>query len=295
VKIQDIRLFAGIVAIYCLSPAFAQKQSVPHLVQFSGTVQQAAARPVAGITFALYKDQEGGAPMWMETQNVALDENGPYTALLGSTKRDGLPAELFTSGEARWLGVQPEGQTEQPRALLLSVPYALKAVDAETVGGLPPAAFVLAPSAASGGSAAGSPAAAAPAVDVPASGAANVQLPEWLEAVNGDFFPDERSGVARMERDWRSYLEQTAADLRKSDATSASEQNEHAGTARALAKQGNVVLRDVDAADSGRLRKSEIGLTGAAPAGFCTAPTEASASWLATILALCQIRQELPS
>jgi hypothetical protein len=51
---------------------------------------------------------------------------------------------LFTSGEARWLGVQAEGQGQQPRVLLLSVPYALKAADAETVGGLPASAFVLA-------------------------------------------------------------------------------------------------------------------------------------------------------
>ena len=59
---------------------------------------------------------------------------------------NGLPKELFVSGEARWLGVQPEGQAEQPRVLLLSVPYALKAADAETIGGLPPSAFVLAAS-----------------------------------------------------------------------------------------------------------------------------------------------------
>lgn len=85
--------------------------------------------------------------MWLETQNVALDENGRYTVLLGATKRDGLPTELFTSGEARWLGVQPEGQPEQPRVLLLSVPYALKAADSETIGGFPPSAFLLAPAA----------------------------------------------------------------------------------------------------------------------------------------------------
>jgi len=51
---------------------------------------------------------------------------------------------LFVSGEARWLGVQVAGQPKQPRVLLLSVPYALKAADAETIGGLPPSAFVLA-------------------------------------------------------------------------------------------------------------------------------------------------------
>src|SRR4029077_12023066 len=45
---------------------------------------------------------------------------------------------------ARWLGVTVNGGQEQPRVLLLSVPYALKAADAETIGVLLRAAFVLA-------------------------------------------------------------------------------------------------------------------------------------------------------
>ena len=44
---------------------------------------------------------------------------------LGSTSSQGLPANVFASGEARWLGVQVQGQAEQPRVLLMSVPYAL--------------------------------------------------------------------------------------------------------------------------------------------------------------------------
>jgi hypothetical protein len=40
--------------------------------------------------------------------------------------------------------VQPQGQAEQARVMLVSVPYALKAVEADTIGGLPPSAFVLA-------------------------------------------------------------------------------------------------------------------------------------------------------
>lgn len=98
---------------------------------------------VLGITFALYSEQTGGAPLWLETQNVQADVNGRYSILLGSTKPEGLPAELFTSEQARWVGVQVSGQAEQPRVLLVSAPYALKAGDAETVGGLPPSAFVM--------------------------------------------------------------------------------------------------------------------------------------------------------
>jgi hypothetical protein len=59
---------------------------------------------------------------------------------LGATKPDGLPLDLFSSDDARWMGVSVNGGQEQPRVLLLSVPYALKAADAETIGGLPPSA-----------------------------------------------------------------------------------------------------------------------------------------------------------
>jgi trimeric autotransporter adhesin len=120
---------------------------VPRLVNFAGRATNAQGGPVtgiAGITFAIYKDQYEGAPLWMETQNVTADAKGSYTVQLGATKAEGLPLDLFTSGEARWLGVRVNGGEEQPRVLLLSVPYALKAADAETVGGLPASAFLLA-------------------------------------------------------------------------------------------------------------------------------------------------------
>lgn len=121
--------------------------ALPRLVRFGGTVKDLNGNPltgVVGITFAFYSEQSGGAALWLETQNVTADNTGRYTALLGSTKPDGLPAELFTSEQARWVGVQVSGQAEQPRVLLVSAPYALKAGDAETIGGLPPSAFVLA-------------------------------------------------------------------------------------------------------------------------------------------------------
>ena len=60
------------------------------------------------------------------------------------TVHHGLPLDLFISGEARWLGVQPEGQPELPRTLFVSVPYALSSANAETFGGKPTSAFVLA-------------------------------------------------------------------------------------------------------------------------------------------------------
>jgi hypothetical protein len=119
--------------------------SVPRLVSYSGKIADAqgkAAAGVSGVTFSIYKEQEGGAPLWIETQNVQVDKSGRYTAQLGASKPTGLPLDLFATGEARWLAVRVEGQQEQSRTLLLSVPYALKAMDAETLGGKPASAFL---------------------------------------------------------------------------------------------------------------------------------------------------------
>ena len=64
--------------------AFAQQSNsanavVPTLVQFSGVLSDADGKPltgVTGVTFALYAEQEGGAPMWVETQNIQPGKSG---------------------------------------------------------------------------------------------------------------------------------------------------------------------------------------------------------------------------
>lgn len=126
--------------------AAASTAEVPRLIKFSGALLDerghAMLGPV-GVTFALYAQQYGGTALWLEIQNVKPDANGGYIVLLGANSAKGVPMELFTSGEARWLGVQADGQIEQPRVLLVSVPYALKAGDAETLGGMPASAFAL--------------------------------------------------------------------------------------------------------------------------------------------------------
>jgi hypothetical protein len=125
----------------------ATASAVPQLVRYSGILRDASGKAlngITGVTFLLYKEEQGGEPLWLETQNVHPDKTGHYSVVLGSMTSQGLPQDVFASGEARWLGVQVEGQEEQPRVLLVAVPYALKAGDSETVGGLPASAFVLA-------------------------------------------------------------------------------------------------------------------------------------------------------
>ncbi len=130
------------ISLWAQTPgADASLVPVPPLVKFSGIISSTPAGTV-GVIFALYKDQNGGAPLWQEVQNITIDGSGRYAAFLGARSASGIPLEVFSNGEARWLGVQAEGQLEQPRVLLVSVPYALKASDAETLGGLPASAFL---------------------------------------------------------------------------------------------------------------------------------------------------------
>jgi len=119
---------------------------VPPVIQFSNVAIAQAGTLLTGgaaeMTFSLYTNSQGGEPLWTETQNVTIDDSGHYSVYVGITKANGVPMSLFTSGQAHWLGVTIAGQTEQPRVFLVSVPYAMKAGDATTLGGLPPSAFM---------------------------------------------------------------------------------------------------------------------------------------------------------
>jgi hypothetical protein len=141
-----------LVAVVCTtqaqtaaSNASPTSTQVPRRIKFSGLAQDETKKSlsgVVGITFSLYKDQQGGSPLWVETQNVQVDASGHYTAMLGSASAEGVPLSLFSSSEAHWISTQVSGHAESARVLLLSVPYALKAADAETLGGLPASAFI---------------------------------------------------------------------------------------------------------------------------------------------------------
>ena len=120
---------------------------VPAIVPYSGTVDLSSNKLSASetaVTFLIFKDETGGEPLFTETQTVIFDSAGHYKVQLGAVSPNGLPSELFSSGEARWLEVQVTGENPQPRVLLASVPYAMKAADAATLGGLPASAFALA-------------------------------------------------------------------------------------------------------------------------------------------------------
>src|SRR5208283_247409 len=183
----------------CTNSTNACAQAVPHFVKFNGTLKDlggAWSGGVVAVKFVVYGASTGGTPLWSEAQNVHLDQQEHYEVMLGASESEGIPMDLFASGEPRWLGVQPllPGQDEQPRILLVSVPYALQAENAQTLGGLPASAFVKAATAASV-TAAGIPVGGAGAVATP-----NPSLPSseagTVSVATGDTAPKVSPGAS---------------------------------------------------------------------------------------------------
>ena len=143
---------------------------IPHLIRFSGQVKNpftASHTGIVSLRFTIYDSEKGGTALWQEVQNTQADLVGRYEVLLGATSKEGVPPSVFSNGAQRWLGVEVlrPGSEEEQRIALVSVPYAVKAGDAQTLGGFPASAFMRAQS----GSEATTSVAVPPSVAVPTS------------------------------------------------------------------------------------------------------------------------------
>ena len=151
---RQVFVASAVFVLLFLSPTRGVAQSsqdaslsVPRLITITGVYRPADGKPPAAIetvTLSVYADAEGGAPLFQETQQVTLDDRGRYSIVLGAAHADGIPSSIFAAG-GQWLGTVFErtGEIEGPRVRLTSVPYALRAADADTLGGRPASDYVL--------------------------------------------------------------------------------------------------------------------------------------------------------
>ncbi len=107
--------------------------AVPGTVQIEGGLSNAGGSAgvdgVYGIKFAIYADQQGGAPLWSEGPIDVAVKGGGFATKLGATVP--LSAPLLTGLPGAWVGVQIEQDPELPRKSLGSVFFALRAGIAE--------------------------------------------------------------------------------------------------------------------------------------------------------------------
>ncbi len=137
--------FGLVFTMLTVLPAGAQSPgSVPRVVRFDGQAAAGAAGPRTA-TLAVFDAATGDAPLWQETQLVQVGPDGRFAVLVGAGQAEGLPPAVLASSDPRWLEVRFDGEPAMARALLTSVPYALRAADADTLGALPASAFLRTP------------------------------------------------------------------------------------------------------------------------------------------------------
>jgi PKD repeat protein len=123
-----------VVALFVLTfLATAAFAVVPQTINYQGRLADSEGAPVNGtvsMTFAIYNAPTGGELLWSETQPSVTVTDGAFGVTLGIANAIDLPFD-----EQYYLGVNVNGDGEMtPRAVLVSVPYALRAKEADSVG-----------------------------------------------------------------------------------------------------------------------------------------------------------------
>jgi hypothetical protein len=132
-----VSLILSVLSFLLAIPVEAQ---VPEMIGYQGVLADSADVPLDGsvtMTFSIYETEGSETPLWTETHDTVVVTGGVFHVELGSI--DALKPDSFPPGSSRWLGVQVEDDEEMsPRQRLISVPYALRAQDADSVAGQVP-------------------------------------------------------------------------------------------------------------------------------------------------------------
>lgn len=114
------------------APTPSRPEAVPETMNYQGLLEE-GGEPSAGtksMIFRLFDTELGGTPLWEESQNVTVEENGLFNVMLGEvTPITGLDFSLLY-----YLEIEVEGETLSPRQALSSVGYAKMADEAGVAG-----------------------------------------------------------------------------------------------------------------------------------------------------------------
>ena len=129
---------AAAVWIFWGAPAMAQ---VPTQIPFQGLLLDSGGTPVNGsvdLDFELFDSLAAGTSLWTESHLGVIVVDGVYSVDLGAST----PITNATlTGGAAFLEIVVDGETLTPRQQFMSVPYALVADEADSLGGLPSVYF----------------------------------------------------------------------------------------------------------------------------------------------------------
>lgn len=134
------RIIAGALSIVFFLAVGAAAQ-IPEGIDYQGYLTDASGQALdqpVNVQFAIYAVESGGSPLWTETLAL-VPEQGQFSVTLGAGASP-FPVGLFSTPV--WIGVTVGTDSEMtPRRPLTSVAYSKRAVDSDTVGGLPAGAL----------------------------------------------------------------------------------------------------------------------------------------------------------
>ncbi len=125
-----------ILTIFSLIIVNTLALAVPMTINYQGKLTDPNGSVLNGeyqMSFSLFNTDTNGTALWSEQQTVTLI-NGIYNVQLGAVNP--LSASIFDN-DALFLEVGIESETLLPRHKLASVAFAIRAQEAETVGGIP--------------------------------------------------------------------------------------------------------------------------------------------------------------
>jgi hypothetical protein len=116
---------------------------IPRKINYQAKITDfTTGEPMVGshdLTFSIYDQPLGGTLLWSEAGTIVADETGIFSTILGVTN----PIDMTFDGPC-WLEISVGGEVLTPRRELVSVPYAFRAMDADSLGGMGPASYALA-------------------------------------------------------------------------------------------------------------------------------------------------------
>lgn len=116
--------------------------TVPHLINYQGRLTDSSGVPLNGtyeLTFRIYDAESAGNLLWQETHSAVLIQKGIFSIMLGSVTSMDLPFD-----KAYFLEIKVGNEVMSPRQRITSAGYAIKAEEAEKLGGKQPSDYALA-------------------------------------------------------------------------------------------------------------------------------------------------------
>ena len=128
---RKVLFFTAVVLLVVAVSAWAQ---IPRLINYQAKLTDDDGVALNGdydITFRIYDEETGGTPLWTEAHTGVTVTNGLFDVQLGSIT----PLDL-SFADTYWVEIEIEGTTLSPREMLSTVPYAFRALVAESAGGV---------------------------------------------------------------------------------------------------------------------------------------------------------------